>query len=234
MGNPVMEHVGSRIRLYRKNSGLSLAELAEKICKSKASVSKYEQGKVAVDIVTMFDIASALNITPFQLLDYTAAGAGIQPPTVAPFGKIDTMHLYHMREKKIFHSLMKIYQDEAGGQTHATLFYKIKDTQDYGHCSCIYHGNMYSHELLLSFILRNYHNPVENILLNFSIPMRNTTVLTGMICGLSANSLVPVGHKILLSKEELSVNEELETELTIPHDSYKEMRRTNTLFIPLE
>ncbi len=232
MENPVMEHVGGRIRLYRKNSGLSLKELAEKICKSKASVSKYEQGKVAVDIVTLFDIATALNITPFQLFDYTIAQ---KPQTsAAPFSKFDTMHLYHMKDRKIYHSLMKTYPDEGEGQTHATLFYKIKDTQDYGHCSCIYHGSMYSHELMLSFILRNYHNAVENILLNFSIPMRNTTVLTGMICGISANSFMPVAHKILLSKEELACDDALEAELTILPDSFKEMKRNNTLFIPLE
>jgi len=232
MGDPVMEHVGGRIRLYRKNSGLSLRELAEKICKSKASVSKYEQGKVAVDIVTLVDIATALKVTPFQLLDYTPSQK--QQAFAVPFSKFGTMHLYHMKDKKIYHSLMKTYPDNAEGQTHATLFYKIRDTQDYGHCSCIYHGSMYSHELMLSFILRNYHNAVENILLNFSIPMRNTTVLTGMICGISANSFMPVAHKILLSKEELACDASLEAELAIPPESFKEMKRINTLFIPLE
>lgn len=232
MNDPVMEHVGNRIRLYRKNRGFSLAELAEKICKSKASVSKYEQGKVAVDVVTLADIAAALNITPFQLLDYT--NTQNQQIAEAPFINFDTLHLYHMKDKKIYHSLMNTYPDEAEGTTHATLFYKIKDTQDYGHCSCIYQGSMYSHELLLSFILRNYHNAVENILLNFSIPMRNTTTLTGMICGISANSLMPLAHKMILSREELLCDSALEAELTIPPESFKEMKRSNMLFIPLE
>lgn len=232
MGDPVMEHVGSRIRLYRKSNGFSLSELAEKICKSKASVSKYEQGKVAVDIVTLFDIAAALNITPFQLFDYTRTQKS--QPSATPFSKLDTMHLYHMSGKKIYHSLMKTYSDEADGQIRATLFYKIKDTAEHGNCSCIYHGNMHSHEFLLSFTLRNYHNAAENILMNFSIPMRNTAILTGMVCGISANSYMPVAHKILLSKEELPCNEALEAQLTIPQESFKEMKRNNTLFIPLE
>lgn len=234
MADPVMEHVGGRIRLYRKSSGLSLSELAEKICKSKASISKYEQGKVAVDIVTLFDIAKALNITPFQLLDYTDTESRKQQSSASPFGNIDTMHLYHMSGKKIHHSLMKTYPAEQEGQTHATLYYKIKNTHDYGSCSCIYHGRMHSHEMLLSFTLQNYHNAAENILLNFFIPMRNAKVLTGMLCGISANSFLPVSMKIFLSKDELACNEELEAELTIPADSYKEMKRQNTLFIPLE
>jgi DNA-binding XRE family transcriptional regulator len=208
MGDPVMEHVGGRIRLYRKKSGLSLEELAEKICKSKASVSKYEQGKVAVDVVTLFDIAAALNITPFQLFDYTNVHK--QHNAETPFSKCDTMHLYHMGSKKVYHSLMKTFPDGEDGQIRATLFYKIKDTLNYGNCSCIYHGSMYSHELLLSFILQNYHNTVENILLNFSIPVRNAAVLTGMICGISANRYIPTAHKILLSKEELVCDEALE------------------------
>ncbi len=234
MGDPVMEHVGSRIRLYRRSSGLSLAELAEKICKSKASVSKYEQGKVAVDVVTLFDIAAALNITPFQLLDYTYPGARKQQPAASPFGRIDTMHLYHMSKKKIHHSLMKTYPGEEEGLTHATVFYKIKNTADYGSCSCIYHGSMHIHEAILSFTLQNYHNAAENILLNFSVPMRNASVLTGMLTGINARKIMPTSFKALLSKEELAINEELAAQLTIPAETFKEMKRTNVFFIPLE
>ena len=38
----VNQHVGSRIRLYRQMKRYTLAELAEKIHKSKATLSKYE------------------------------------------------------------------------------------------------------------------------------------------------------------------------------------------------
>ena len=63
-------HVGSRIRLYRKVKHYTLTDLAERIHKSKATLSKYEIGEITVDVETLFDIAAALGITVQQLIDY--------------------------------------------------------------------------------------------------------------------------------------------------------------------
>ena len=62
-------HIGQRIRLYRKSNGLTLEELAARIHKSKSSVSKYESGDIAVDVETLVEIANALGIDLWQLLD---------------------------------------------------------------------------------------------------------------------------------------------------------------------
>lgn len=43
----VSKAVGEKIRIYRKKKHMTLAELAECICKSKATVSKYETGAAA-------------------------------------------------------------------------------------------------------------------------------------------------------------------------------------------
>ncbi|HBF65416.1 MAG TPA: XRE family transcriptional regulator, partial [Clostridium sp.] len=43
-------HVGKRIRLYRKLKKLTIEVFAEMIHKSKATVSKYENGEISIDI----------------------------------------------------------------------------------------------------------------------------------------------------------------------------------------
>ncbi|WP_312061267.1 helix-turn-helix domain-containing protein, partial [Anaerotignum sp.] len=63
-------HVGKRIRLYRKLKKLTIEVFAEMIHKSKATVSKYENGEISIDIETLFSIADALNISVNQLVDY--------------------------------------------------------------------------------------------------------------------------------------------------------------------
>lgn len=40
----INQHIGARIRNYRKARGMTLQQLADKIHKSRASVSKYETG----------------------------------------------------------------------------------------------------------------------------------------------------------------------------------------------
>ena len=53
----VSEHIGGRIRMYRKAREMTLQQLADSIHKSRASVSKYENGEITLDVETLFEIA---------------------------------------------------------------------------------------------------------------------------------------------------------------------------------
>lgn len=58
----ISQHIGSRIRSIRKSRGLTLQALADKIHKSRASLSKYESGEIVIDIKTLYEISEALNV----------------------------------------------------------------------------------------------------------------------------------------------------------------------------
>lgn len=49
----INEHIGGRIRMYRKARELTLQQLADLIHKSRASVSKYENGEITLDVETL-------------------------------------------------------------------------------------------------------------------------------------------------------------------------------------
>ena len=72
-------YVGSRIRLYRQMKRYTLRELAARIHKSKATLSKYENGEITLDVETLFDLAGALGIRVQQLMDYEPTTEGIAP-----------------------------------------------------------------------------------------------------------------------------------------------------------
>ena len=55
-------HVGQRIKKYRKSRGYTIEQFSAMINKSKATLSKYENGTITIDIETLYDIAQALNI----------------------------------------------------------------------------------------------------------------------------------------------------------------------------
>ena len=62
-------HVGQRIKKYRKSRGYTIEKFSAMIGKSKATVSKYENGTITIDIETLYRswilISSAsLTITP--------------------------------------------------------------------------------------------------------------------------------------------------------------------------
>ena len=66
-------HVGQRIKKYRKSRGYTIEQFSVMINKSKATVSKYENGTITIDIDTLYDISQKLDIDLKCFLDY-------QPP----------------------------------------------------------------------------------------------------------------------------------------------------------
>ncbi|MBR1442490.1 MAG: helix-turn-helix transcriptional regulator [Firmicutes bacterium] len=67
--NQITSHVGSKIKLYRKNNGLSINELASLIHKSKSTLSKYENGLISIDIETLYDISKVLHVNLSGLVE---------------------------------------------------------------------------------------------------------------------------------------------------------------------
>ena len=61
--------IGGRIRLYRKQSGLTQEQLAQKIDVTKSRVSNWEQGINRPDADIIGKICRALNVSPSNLLD---------------------------------------------------------------------------------------------------------------------------------------------------------------------
>ena len=79
-------YVGAQIRKYRKACKLTMQELADAIHKSRATVCKYENGTISIDIETLYEISQVLQVSFSQLSSYL--------PTVeekdtieAPFGR---------------------------------------------------------------------------------------------------------------------------------------------------
>lgn len=61
--------IGNKIRKYRKESGLTQEQLAEKINVTKSRVSNWEQGINRPDADIIGNICRSLNVSPSDLLD---------------------------------------------------------------------------------------------------------------------------------------------------------------------
>lgn len=231
MPDTLYEHVGKRIRLYRKIKRISVTELAARINKSKATVSKYEAGKIAIDVGSLFDIAWALGATPMQLTDYPEQRFAVPAAQNKLFDGADLLYLYHMYGKKIYSSAIRLFHTAGAAHIDATLFYKIADANDYENCEGLYQGIMHCYDTVASFTFQNCLNPVENILLNFCIPMNRASYIVGMISGLGVSSLAPSAYKAALSPDWLKKDEELSEILTITKEEFKVMKAKNMLIV---
>ncbi|MDL2328107.1 helix-turn-helix domain-containing protein [Ruminococcaceae bacterium OttesenSCG-928-A11] len=229
MAEDLLPYIGHQIKHYRKARGMTIGDLAQKIHKSKGSVSKYENGQIAIDVGTLFEIATALEISPRYLIDYPAKTSAIPKNSRGPFGDVSTLYLYHARGNAIFKSIIKMSIDIVSNKVEATLFYVVEDLDSPYNCACIYTGEMHRHDTVLCFTLQNAINPVENLLLNFSIPVRNVSTLAGLISGLGASTLAPACFLGILSPVPLAETEELKGRLAFPRDALADAKKRNIL-----
>lgn len=71
MGNQFCTRVGNNIKKYRKENGLTLKELAEKVNLTEATIQKYEAGNIKkIDVEMLKKISDALNVLPENLTEW--------------------------------------------------------------------------------------------------------------------------------------------------------------------
>ena len=227
-------HVGQRIRLYRKMKGLTIEAFAGLIEKSKATVSKYENGDISIDIETLFLIAQKLGVSINQLLDY-------RPPAAEPTedtggsaeGGRDTyyMYFYDGRRNRINRSVIEIGGGGENGVWDAVMYLDVRDFSDRYQCSMLYHGTMRRYDTVLNFNFENQSNKVERAFLCAINSFHHNGRTAGLCCGLSTQPILPACFKFVLSPRILEEDAGLKAELIISKEDVRALKKMNMFVI---
>ncbi len=223
----INHHVGIRIRLYRKLKRYTLDALAQKIHKSKATLSKYENGDITVDVETLFDLAEALQVTVYQLLDVGGKEPDPQAGECHRFFARSWVYVYFYdgRYRKLVRNMLEIRQ---GGGTAAVTFYNdLPSLEKPEACRNLYFGHMESFDTVTNFILESQSNHVEQMTLTAMNPLDRRNRVAGMLTGMNRDSLLPVSIKVCFSTEPLEENEALEEELMLSAKDIKTIKKLN-------
>lgn len=156
----INQHIGSRIRSFRKQQGMTLQQLADQIHKSRTSLSKYETGEITLDVETLYDISTALGVDMSRLTDF-------QPPkpvplpyahnsmNQSPFYQAQRLYFYDGRYNRLKDGIINIHRrDEENGYYEATL--TISAVTPTGRSSNIYYsGKVVYSDMLIRFSFVN-------------------------------------------------------------------------------
>lgn len=158
-----MCELGKNIRYYRLQRGLTQGELAEKINKCLASVSKYERGACAIDIYTIFTIADVLGITAAQLLPYTGASSGrvqsVSSENAHPITNNSLFYLHYIGNSsgKLRMSVLDIdWQSNS-----VTMYVGVQNKQQFNQCSLLLTGTVDCATAFTSIWVKNPSAPVD-------------------------------------------------------------------------
>ena len=215
--------VGSKIRTYRKTRKISLSELSAHIKKSKGTISKYESGAIAIDVKTLYEIASFLQVDIAKLVEHVQHEP-ISSPKIFHNKLPSILYMYHSYQHKYYTSVINLGTEQENGNIATTLYYKTSDSKAANiKCVNIYHGTLVCSATHLNFSLTNFYNKADMLYLLFLIPMESTAIYPGMLLGLQSSNLRPVSTRVLLSAHPLS-KDYLEHHLRISHKDWRKIK----------
>lgn len=222
------EHIGKRIKLYRKNKQLTQAQLAQMVHHSKSAISKYECGEIAIDIETLYQLADALDINIQQLLDFNAQKAFPMPGLQGFFHSPSRFYTYYLgiRSTRVIRGVLEINRTD-DNEYSSILFSDVKDFDNLYHCGHLYFGDIHYSDSYVNMLLENQSNRAERIFFNVANPFNNNAMMTvGMLCGISDKYMVPIGLKTILSKSRLPEDAALREALRFTKDDFNSMKKT--------
>ncbi|MBQ5782156.1 MAG: helix-turn-helix transcriptional regulator, partial [Oscillospiraceae bacterium] len=175
--NEINVHIGSRIRNFRRMKKLTLQQLADLIHKSRATVSKYETGEIALDIETLYDISNALDVELNRITDYKPV-KNVAPPVTDysgrnPFFQADRLYFYFYdgRYHRLKDGVIDVHRNmDENGCFDASL--SIHSVSPSGRVSEVYYsGKVLYSDTLIRFSFENQYNKLEQDLLYIFNPL---------------------------------------------------------------
>ena len=224
-----MEDACKRIRLYRRTAGMTLQEFADRLHKSKATVSKYENGLISIDLETLYDISKVLDI-PLDKILCTQRDV----PSDKNFSNgmfYSRQYLYSFARGKLTRSIIDHYHTEQEGVMGAQFFYDIPSFEEPERCKGFYEGTMYKKGTVLNYQFVNKRYNMEHTFLCCLESLDNNGYNMGLMSSIASNTLMPNAIKVLISDVCLPEDSKLEEMLLFSKEDVKRMKRDNMLTI---
>ena len=211
--------IGKRIRYFRTGKNMTLEELATAVCKSKATLSKYEKGDIVIDIETMYEIADALD-------KRTTDEREIDPVFFRGRNRLYA-YFYDGRIRKINRTVCDILSKTDVNQYKLIMYMNYKNLDRYQQCENTYIGYIKHFDALSIIEVVHQTNPMEHGSVQILASFMDSEVKWGLWNGISSRPLMPVACKMLFAQKPLKEDVELEEMLKISKDDIRVMKMYN-------
>lgn len=228
-------HVGQRIKKYRKSRGYTIEQFSAMINKSKATLSKYENGTITIDIETLYDIAKALDIDLKCFLDYQppAVPSEVLLPKSFYFNQPRAyMYYYDGRVRQLIRSLLCFSNSASGDSIDVMLYLGVASFDEPDRCQHLFTGEMKPYDTITHMVMNNQINEAEKMYICMLNPMQTRTPAIGLLSGIGSTPFfAPIALKTLISKEPLEENEKLLNTVKLDKDDYHLLRYYNMMVV---
>ncbi|MBO5461127.1 MAG: helix-turn-helix transcriptional regulator [Ruminococcus sp.] len=236
--NEISKEIGSRIRTCRKIQGLTIQQLADRIHKSRASVSKYENGEIVLDVETLHEISQSLGVGLDQLISIRQKKPELPLPVrtqgiQSPFFQAEQLYFYFYdgRYNRLKDGIIQIHKEEGKrGNYQASL--SISSVTPTGRSSENYYsGDVVYSDMLIRFSFVNQYNTLEEDLLYIFNPLELRDFTEGLLCGISSADMMPCAFKCLVTLTPQEYTEEFKQRLMFSKKDLRRWQKLNMLVV---
>ncbi|WP_297392816.1 helix-turn-helix domain-containing protein [uncultured Peptoniphilus sp.] len=224
--------VGKKIKKIRKVKKMTIDDLAKKINKSKSAVSKYENGEINIDLITLKEISDVFEIEITNLIPQNIIKAkekSMDLDKVPKFFKYDSKiysYYYDGRNSKIVKSLIEIRREE--DEEHSVCMYmNISDYEFPYICENTYSGNIEHFDSITRINLINKYTDLEKPIISILSPFVDSEIRWGLWSGISIRPIMPAAIKMLFSTKILDENKELQKKLLLNREDMTYIKKFN-------
>lgn len=227
----INRELGLKIRSFRKKRSLTLAELAELLHKSKATVSKYERGDITIDVATLYELAATFNVQIEQLLFIERENNSVGNQSVIPafFSGVSQFfsYLYDGRSNQIIRCVFDIIPTSDEKNSTIFMYMNFKEYEHYQNCENSYQGKIEHFDALTNIVMYNQDTYMEQVTVSILASFLNSTTKWGLFFGISSRPLMPIATKMLFSKTILKEDPALIEQLKISKEDIRLMKHYN-------
>lgn len=228
-------HVGQRIKKYRKSRGYTIEQFSAMINKSKATLSKYENGSITIDVETLYDIAKALDVDLKCFVDYQPPVFHSEPvlPQNFYFSQPRAyMYYFDGRVRQLVRSLLCFSPSSSGNTIDVNLYLGVESFQNPDRCQHLFTGEMQPYDTITHMVLNNQINEAEKMYICMLNPMQNHTPAMGLLSGIGSSPFfAPIAIKTLISKQPLEETDYLINAIKLDKDEYHLLKFYNMMVI---
>lgn len=225
--------VGKRIKKVRKEKNMTLGDLSKKINKSKSAVSKYENGEINIDIMTLKEISDAFEIEIAHLIPQNLSELSEQSTDsskVPKFFKNDSKiysYYYDGRNSKMIKSLMEIRKSRDTEENCVYMYMNISDYEFPYICENTYYGSIEHFDSITRINLVNKYTDLEKPNISILSPFVDSEIRWGLWSGISIRPIMPAALKMLFSTKILTEDKELEKKLLLNREDIAYIKKFN-------
>lgn len=222
-------NLSEQIKKYRESRNVSVTDLGKLISKSKSTISKYENGSVIPDILTILEICNALNIELNELIPICEKDNIL--PNSANIYNISKLYFYYYTQNHLVTSIAELINNKDSNVTKVRFYNGIKNINKYADKSSYYYEGELTYDKTVGYInLKNINSQgtqYEKIQISFVIPWNNTRNKTFFfIFALTPHSM-PVVKKGIMSINAINNIHDYDNYLKISKDELNKIKFNN-------